>query len=189
MGQFQRHVVGGGVNHLGGRRGGVGCGFSGPGGPCGERNVAFDSTLCCFLVVLEEEGEGEGGFQFRRWRVGGGQNHHAGLNSGHGRAGGRHRADRGAVRWRRLPGLRRGEAVPSLQLGHPRATTVSAAAGRLAHAVDDIPMRGVSACASGRAAPSLHPHPPAGKGRIPKNGGGGVHPPPGGGRYHHGEGR
>ena len=45
MGQFLRHMVGGGVNHLGGRRGGVGCGFSGPGDPCRERNTAFDSTL------------------------------------------------------------------------------------------------------------------------------------------------
>ena len=27
LGQFQRHMVGGGVNPLGGRRGGVGCGF------------------------------------------------------------------------------------------------------------------------------------------------------------------
>ena len=61
------------------------------------------------------------------------------------------------------------EAVPLLPLGHPGATAVSAAAGRLAHAVDDIPMRGLSACTSGRAAPSLHPHTPAGKGRISKN--------------------
>ena len=84
-------------------------------------------------------------------------------------------------------GLRRVE-LSLLRLGHPRATATSAAAGRLAHAVDDIPMRGLSACASGRAAPSLHPHPPAGKERIPKNGGGGVHPSPGGGRGRHGEG-
>ena len=52
-----------------------------------------------------------------------------------------------------------------------------------------MPMRGLSACASGRAAPSLHPHTPASKGRIQKNGGGGVHPPPGGGWGRHGEGR
>ena len=38
------------------------------------------------------------GFQFRRWRVSGGQNHHAGLNSGDSRASGRHGADRGAAR-------------------------------------------------------------------------------------------
>ena len=48
LGQFQRHVVGGGVNHLGGRRGGVVCGFSGRGDPCGERNTAFDSLWWCF---------------------------------------------------------------------------------------------------------------------------------------------
>ena len=47
-----------------------------------------------------------------------------------------------------------------LRLGHPRATAVSAAAGRLAHAVDDTPARGLSACVSGRAALSLHPHAP-----------------------------
>ena len=163
--------------------------FGDPGNPVKEECKWRNTNLLSSPVVFWGQRGWVLGLQFRDWRVGGGQNHHAGLNSGHGRAGGRHRADRGAVRWRRLPGLRRGEAVPSLQLGHPRATAVSAAAGRLAHAVDDIPMRGVSACASGRAAPSLHPHPPAGKGRIPKNGGGGVHPPPGGGRYHHGEGR
>ena len=53
LGQFQRHMVGGGVNHLGGRRGGVGCGFGGPGDPCGERNTAFDSTLLSSGGVLE----------------------------------------------------------------------------------------------------------------------------------------
>ena len=120
MRQFQWHVVGGGVNHLGGRRGGVGCGFSGPGGPCGERNTAFDSTLCCFLVVLEGEGEGEGGFQFRRWRVGGGQNRHAGLKSGCGRASGRHRADRGAARWGGAASLEERKGLLSLlPSGHP----------------------------------------------------------------------
>ena len=77
-------------------------------------------------------------------------------------------------------GLRRVELSPP-RLGHPRATAVSAAAGRLAHAVDDIPMRGLSACASGRAAPSLHPHTPASKGRISKNGGRGGHDPQAGG--------
>ena len=53
-----------------------------------------------------EIGRGRG-FQFRRWRVGGGQNRHAGLNSGCGRASGRHRADRGAARWGGLPAWRR----------------------------------------------------------------------------------
>ena len=62
----------------------------------------------------------------------------------------------------------------SLRLGHPRATAVSAVAGRLAHAVDDIPMRGVSTCASVRAALSLYPCTPASEGRIQNNGGGGV---------------
>ena len=61
LGQFQRHVVGGGVNHLGGRRGGVGCGFSGPGDPCGERNTAFDSTLLSSGSVLEGKSGGGGG--------------------------------------------------------------------------------------------------------------------------------
>ena len=60
----------------------------------GERNTAFEDS------VVFSRGTGGLGFQFRRWRVGGGQNHHAGLNSGHSRAGGRHRAGRGAVRWR-----------------------------------------------------------------------------------------
>ena len=53
------------------------------------------------------------GLQFRDWRVGGGQNHHAGLNSGHSRAGGRHRAGRGAVRWGRLPGPEGSRGSPS----------------------------------------------------------------------------
>ena len=50
LGQFQRHLVGGGVNHLGGRWGGVGCGFSGPGDPCGERNTGLDFVVfwLCF---------------------------------------------------------------------------------------------------------------------------------------------
>ena len=77
-------------------------------------------------------------------------------------------------------GLRRVELSPP-RLGHPRATAVSAAAGRLAHAVDDIPVWGLSTCASGRAAPSLHPHTPASKGRISKNGGRGGHDPQAGG--------
>ena len=64
-----------------------------------------------------------------------------------------------------------------LRLGHPRATAVSAAAGRLAHAADDIHMRGLSACASGRAVPSLHPYTPASKGRIRRMvEGGATHP-------------
>ena len=54
MGQFQRHMVVGGVDHPGGRRSGVGCGFSGPGDPCGERNTAFDSKTTV-LVVLKEK--------------------------------------------------------------------------------------------------------------------------------------
>ena len=60
-----------------------------------------DSHWWCFGG---EQG-GWRGFQFRRWRVGGGQNRHAGLNSGHGRASGRQIADRGAARWKRLPAL------------------------------------------------------------------------------------
>lgn len=68
MGQFQRHMVGGGVNHLGGRRGGVGCGFSGRGDPCGERNTAFDSLWWCFGGEI---GEGAGvpvsTLEGRRW--------------------------------------------------------------------------------------------------------------------------
>ena len=64
LGQFQRHMVGGGVDHLGGRRGGVGCGFGGPGDPCGERNTAFDSTLLSSGGVLEGKQGGGGGFSF-----------------------------------------------------------------------------------------------------------------------------
>ena len=180
MGQFQRHMVGGGVNHLGGRRGGVGCGFSGRGDPCGERNTAFDSLWWCFGG---EMGEGAGvpvsTLVVRTTMldcIAGMAGPVAGTELiGELCAGGGCRAWRGA------------EAVPLLPLGHPGATAVSAAAGRLAHAVDDKPMRGLSACASGRAAPSLHPHTPAGKGRISKNGGRGSHPPPGGGRFRHGE--
>ena len=67
-------------------------------------------------------------------------------------------------------GLRRVE-LSLLRLGHLRATAVSAAAGRRAHAVDDIPTRGVSTCASGQAALSLYPCTPASEGRIQKNGG------------------
>jgi hypothetical protein len=78
-------------------------------------------------------------------------------------------------------GLRRVE-LSLLRLGHLRATAVSAAAGRLAHAVDDIPMRGVSTCASGRAALSLYPCTPASEGRIQKNVEGmSTHPQAGGG--------
>ena len=43
---------------------------------------------------------------------------------------------------------------------------MSAVAGQLAHAVDDIPTWGLSACASGRAAPSRHPHTPAREGEF-----------------------
>ena len=68
------------------------------------------------LVVFWRRGRG---FQFRRWRVDGGQNHHAGLHSGHGRAGGRHRADRRAVRWRRLPGLEGSRGGPSSRWATP----------------------------------------------------------------------
>ena len=64
LGQFQRHMVGGGVNHLGGRRGGAGCGFSGPGDPCGERNTAFDSTLVVSCGVWRGNREGGGGSSF-----------------------------------------------------------------------------------------------------------------------------
>ena len=61
LGQLPRHVVGGGVNHLGGRRGGVGCGFSDPGDPCRERNTAFDSTVLTSGSVLEgKQGGGVG---------------------------------------------------------------------------------------------------------------------------------
>ena len=63
--------------------------------------------------VLEGKWGRGRGFQFRHWRVGGGQNHHAGLNSGHSRAGGRHRAGRGAVRWGRLPGPEGSRGSPS----------------------------------------------------------------------------
>jgi len=89
-------------------------------------------------------------------------------------------------------GLRRVE-LSLLRLGHLRATAVSAAAGRLAHAVDDIPMRGVSTCASGRAALSLYPCTPASEGRIHNEFRRMVEgvstPPPGRGRGRHGEGR
>ena len=37
------------------------------------------------------------GLQFRDWRVGGGQNHHTGLNGGHIRDGGSHRVDVGVA--------------------------------------------------------------------------------------------
>jgi hypothetical protein len=74
------------------------------------------------------------------------------------------------------------EAVPLLPLGHPGATAVSAAAGRLAHAVDDIPMQGLSAYASGRAALSLFTRtPPRAKGEFRRMvEGGATHPQAGG---------
>ena len=56
--------------------------------------------------------------QFRRWRVGGGQNHQTGLNSGHGRASGRHGADQGAVRGGGC-GLEESTELSLLLLGHP----------------------------------------------------------------------
>jgi hypothetical protein len=63
-----------------------------------ERGIQLSTRLCVFWWCFRGKiGRGRG-FQFRRWRVGGGQNHHAGLNSGHSRASGRHRADRGAAR-------------------------------------------------------------------------------------------
>ena len=60
-------------------------------------------------------GGGGGGFKFRRWRVGGGQNHHAVLNRA---CGG------GCQAWRRVEVYKR---MSLLRLGHPRATAVSAA--------------------------------------------------------------
>ena len=53
LGQSQRHLVGGGVNHLGGRWGGVGCGFGGPGDPCGEGAQCSFSTFIVETASLE----------------------------------------------------------------------------------------------------------------------------------------
>ena len=58
MGQFQRHVVGDGINHLGGRRGGVGRGFSSPGDPCRKKRLqkvcALRSNFFFHLIIVAQ---------------------------------------------------------------------------------------------------------------------------------------
>ena len=114
LGQFRRHVVGGGVDHLGGRCDGVGRGFSGPGDPSVERGTqGFDSTLIAISLYLQVVfwtwfwkgiGEWRGGpvstLEGRRW-----SEPPCWVEQRVWRASGRHGADRGAARWRRRPAL------------------------------------------------------------------------------------
>ena len=89
------------------------------------------------------------GLQFRDWRVGGGQNHHAGLTGGHIRGGGSHRVDVGVA-------LGGGSEENGAQIGRqatPGVTHSSAAAGQLAGAGNGIHTWRPSACAGGRVAP------------------------------------
>ena len=71
LGQFQRHMVGGGVNHLGGRRGMVGCGFSCPRDPCGEEYSFRLDSVVFWWCFGGETGWGRGvivsTLEGRRW--------------------------------------------------------------------------------------------------------------------------
>ena len=79
------------------------------------------------------------------------------------------------------------EAGRSLAAQRPGVVLADVAAGQLAHAVDDTPMWELSACASGRAAPSLHPHTPASECEFRRMTAEGSHPLPGQPWQRHGE--
>ena len=69
--------------------------FGDPGNPVKEECKWRNTNLLSSPVVFWGQRGWVLGLQFRDWRVGGGQNHHTGLNGGHIRDGGSHRVDAG----------------------------------------------------------------------------------------------
>ena len=123
--------------------------FGDPGNPVKEECEWRNTNSLSSTVVLWGVRGWALGLQFRDWRVGGGQNHHAGLTGGHSRDGGSHRVDVGVA----LGGARRRMVVPPRPSGHPGVTHSSAAAGQLAGAGDGTHTWRPSASAGGRVAP------------------------------------
>ena len=71
--------------------------FGDPGNPVKEECKWRNTNLLSSPVVFWGQRGWALGLQFRDWRVGGGQNHQAGLIGGHIRGGGSHRVDVGVA--------------------------------------------------------------------------------------------
>ena len=123
---LQRAVVG--VNHLGGRCGGLGCGFGDPGNPVKEefewRKTRKTNLRLVDGGVLGGKDVGIGApvsrLEGRRW-----SEPPYWVTGGHGRDGGSHRVDVGvALEW-----ARRRKDVPRRPSGHPRGDTFECRCG------------------------------------------------------------
>jgi len=99
--------------------------FGDPGNPVKEECKWRNTNLLSSPVVFWGQRGWVLGLQFRDWRVGGGQNHHTGLNGGHIRDGGSHRVDVGVA----LGGGLGGEWCPNRPSGHPRGDTFECRCG------------------------------------------------------------